>query len=335
MRVATRGDRSILDDLCAAVPPVTASPPESDRVVMVGEDESGLAVGVVTVEIDAQRREAAVDVAGDPSLRGLPIERQLIRAALASWRERESPATDQSGNSAGRPFARLRGAATPGRPLRISLLSDRDTWLNEDVAVLQDEWLLAGHAVRWSHDVNQLGEGDVCFLIGCSQWLSEDHRQRHSHNLVVHESALPEGRGWSPMTWQILEDRRRICVTLFEAVGAIDAGDIHLQTWLTLDGTELIDDWRGMQAEATKALCRRWVAEYPAVLSGKRAQQGQPTYYQRRRPADSRLDPARPLGEQFDLLRVVDNHRYPALFTWRGGTYQIHIAARPDGPGSQ
>ena len=336
VRMATGRDRSILDDLRADGPAVTASTADSDRLVMVGEDESGLPVGLVTVEIDARGREAGVDVATDPSLSGLPIERSVIRAALAAWRDRESSTTDQSGNLQGRPFARLRRAATaPGRPLRISLLSDRDTWLNEDVAALQEEWLLAGHAVRWSHDVNQLGEGDVCFLIGCSQWLSADHRQRHSHNLVVHESALPEGRGWSPMTWQILEDRRQICVTLFEAVGAIDAGDIHLQTWLTLDGTELIGDWRGMQAQATKELCRRWVEDYPAVLSGKRAQQGRPTYYERRRPADSRLDPARPLGEQFDLLRVVDNHRYPALFTWRGGTYHIHIAERPDGPGSQ
>jgi methionyl-tRNA formyltransferase len=30
----------------------------------------------------------------------------------------------------------------------------------------------------------------------------------------VHESALPQGQGWSPMTWQILEGASPIPVTL-------------------------------------------------------------------------------------------------------------------------
>jgi len=47
--------------------------------------------------------------------------------------------------------------------------------------------------------------------------------------------------------------------------------------------------------------------------------------YRRRRPADSRLDPDRTLAEQFELLRVVDNDRYPAFFEWRGRCYEVKI----------
>ena len=45
----------------------------------------------------------------------------------------------------------------------------------------------------------------------------------------------------------------------------------------------------------------------------------------RRTPADSRLDPDKSIAEQFELLRVVDNQRYPAFFDHRGRRYRITI----------
>jgi methionyl-tRNA formyltransferase len=54
-------------------------------------------------------------------------------------------------------------------------------------------------------------------------------------------------------------------------------------------------------------------------------QAGEPTWYARRRAADSRLDPDRTLAQQFDLLRVVDNDRYPAFFDLRGHRYRLRI----------
>ena len=56
-----------------------------------------------------------------------------------------------------------------------------------------------------------------------------------------------------------------------------------------------------------------------------RPQAGEPSYYRRRVPADSRIDPERPLVESFDLLRVADPERYPAFFEHRGQKYRIRI----------
>jgi methionyl-tRNA formyltransferase len=170
----------------------------------------------------------------------------------------------------------------------------------------------------------------VCFIIGCSQMIRAGERERHVHNLVVHESAVPEGRGWSPMTWQVLEDRRRIVISLFEAVDQVDAGAIHLQTTIELTGTELIDEWRALQADATAALCTRWLDEFPAVLRSVRPQSGTPSFYARRGPADSRLDVDKSIAQQFDLLRTVDNQRYPAWFEYRGRRYRLAIELAAD-----
>ena len=137
----------------------------------------------------------------------------------------------------------------------------------------------------------------------------------HRHNMVVHESALPRGQGWSPMTWQILEGASRIPITLFEAVADLDAGPIHLQTSIILNDTELVNEWRLLQAEATISLNLQWVDHYREIIDAARPQQiGESSHYRRRRQADSRLDLEITLVEQFDLLRVVGSERYPAFF---------------------
>lgn len=83
--------------------------------------------------------------------------------------------------------------------------------------------------MRWIHNPAQLAPGDVCLLLRCSRLLSAEQLALHHHSLVVHESALPQGQGWSPMTWQILEGASSIPITLFEATAALDAGPIYLQ----------------------------------------------------------------------------------------------------------
>jgi methionyl-tRNA formyltransferase len=112
--------------------------------------------------------------------------------------------------------------------------------------------------VRWIHTPSALVAGDVCLLLSCGRLLNADQLALHRYNLVVHESALPQGQGWSPMTWQILQGASSIPITLFEAVADLDAGPIHLQQEIALQGHELVDQWRVLQARATLDLCLTW-----------------------------------------------------------------------------
>lgn len=209
--------------------------------------------------------------------------------------------------------------------LRITVLSDADSWLNAHLTELVARWREQGYPVQWVHDSTLISNGDVCFIIGCTRLLKPTDLSRNTYNLVVHESALPEGRGWSPMTWQVLEDRRHIVITLFEAAKEVDSGRIHLQTTIQLSGTELIDEWRQLQADATSELCSRWINEYPGVTQRAHEQSGTASYFRRRGPVDSRIDPEQSIARQFDLLRVVDNDRYPAFFEYRGSAYRLLI----------
>ncbi|MEI4233356.1 hypothetical protein V8324_10645, partial [Roseovarius sp. D22-M7] len=49
------------------------------------------------------------------------------------------------------------------------------------------------------------------------------------------------------------------------------------------------------------------------------------TYYPRRTPGDSELDPGLSIAEQFDKIRVSDPERYPALFRMHGHVYSVSL----------
>ena len=210
-------------------------------------------------------------------------------------------------------------------PSRITLLSDRGSWLNAFLPDLITALWQRGHAVRWIHTPSALGAGDVCLLLSCGRLLNAPQLALHRYNLVVHESALPQGQGWSPMTWQILEGASSIPITLFEAVADLDAGPIHLQQEITLQGHELVDEWRALQARATFDLCLSWFDCHHEVVKAAKPQCGDVSFYPRRRPGDSRLDPELSLAEQFNVLRVVDNQRYPAFFYAHGRRYILNF----------
>ena len=127
------------------------------------------------------------------------------------------------------------------------------------------------------------------------------------------------------MTWQILEGASSIPITLIEAVADLDSGSIYLQQNISLQGQELAEEWRVLLAQATSDLCLAWLDRHQEIVNAAQPQHGEASHYRRRRPADSGLDPERSLAEQFNLLRVVDNQRYPASFQWSGRLYILNL----------
>ncbi|AJA62016.1 MULTISPECIES: formyltransferase family protein [Bradyrhizobium] len=183
---------------------------------------------------------------------------------------------------------------------------------------------------RASHDVElvqkkaELTGGDILFLISCHEIISAQDRARYGASLVIHASDLPLGRGWSPHIWQILEGKHDIVVSLLEAEDQVDTGAIWAQRHMVLEGHELYDEINAKLFAIEMELMSEAVA-----VEGRRARMRQdgraPTYYRRRGPEDSRLDPNRSIAEQFELLRVVDPQRFPAFFDFRGHRYVVRI----------
>lgn len=207
----------------------------------------------------------------------------------------------------------------------IVILSDADSWLKPYLYELIDEWQAAGYTVAFVHTVRDAPPADFCFCLSFGKILPPEIRSQYRHTLVVHESDLPKGRGWAPMSWQILEGCDSVPVTLLEAADDVDSGVIYAQEYLDLDGTELNPEWRARQAKITKNLCRKWIDEYPEIVGDSRDQSGEPTFYPRRSYKDSELDLSRTLGEQINLLRIVDNDKYPAYFDFKDRRFILKV----------
>lgn len=208
---------------------------------------------------------------------------------------------------------------------KSTIVSDANSWMNDYIPSFIPYLQKQGHFVTWVHEVSDIEAGDFAFYLGCGQITPESILQRNRHNLVVHGSALPQGKGWSPLTWQILEGKNEIPMTLFEAVPEVDSGPIYIQETMKFRGDELIDELREEQADCSFRLIQQFLRRYPNILKEGRQQTGSSSYYRRRTPEDSKLDPEKSIIEQFNLLRVVDNDRYPAFFEKDGYRYVIKI----------
>ncbi len=208
--------------------------------------------------------------------------------------------------------------------MKITILIDMaDSFLHDYVAGLIETLKKRGHDVYFCEDHNGIGAGDILFILGTRKILASETLNLNKHNLVVHPSKLPEGRGSASLIWKILEGENTIYITIFEAIKKVDRGDIYFQDKIEFEGHELSDEIRDKQAKKIIELVLRFVDTYPNIKGKK--QTGKGTYYPKRFPKDSELNIDSTIREQFNLLRVVDNKRYPAFFRYKGHKYILKI----------
>lgn len=207
--------------------------------------------------------------------------------------------------------------------LNITILTDKTSWMNKHNTVLAEELKKLGHYVRLIHSKNELQAGDIAFFLSCFEIIKGEKLKLNKHNIVVHASKLPQGKGWSPMSWQILEGKNNIPMTLFEATESVDAGDIYIQDETVLTGSELIDEWQDKLGKKIIEMSIKYVEDYNQIKPQK--QTGNETFYAKRTQKDSELDINKTLKEQFNLLRTVDNENYPAFFELNGQKYKLKI----------
>lgn len=209
--------------------------------------------------------------------------------------------------------------------MRISILCSS---LNHPVQPFLEKWAIQlrrnNNEVEIFSKSEQLKGGDFLFLVSCSEIVNEHIRRNFRFSLVLHASELPRGRGWSPSIWKILEGSNLLVVTLLEANEPVDTGDIWGEKRISLEGHELYDEINKKLFDAELLLMTEAVTKYNLIQPRKQLSE-KPTYYEKRTPDHSRLDPHKSIAEQFNLLRVADPQRYPCFFEHRGQEYVIRI----------
>ena len=209
------------------------------------------------------------------------------------------------------------------KPRKVLVLNDTEGWATPWCHELARRVFLVGDDCKVIKDPETISAGDVAFFLGCTKIVPQDLLLLNRHNLVVHASPLPLGRGFSPLKWQICEGKNEIPVTLFEADAGCDSGPVYSQRVLGFDGHELLREMQEKLGELMIQMCLQWLSSPSLPLS--RAQVGEGTKYGRRTEEHQRLDPHKTLAQQLSILRTVDNDRYPAFFDLGGYRYELRI----------
>jgi|TARA_B110000263_G_C15305468_1_gene510130 methionyl-tRNA formyltransferase len=206
--------------------------------------------------------------------------------------------------------------------LKIQLLVDNKTsWIIPYVKSFKKKLIKKGFSSNLIHEHKNVISGDILVLLSCERIFKNLKLNRY--NLVIHESNLPHGKGWSPLTYQVLEGKNKIPITLFEASTNIDTGGYYYKDEIFLHGNELISEIREKQAKKTFLLLEKFIYDYKKVV--KMNQKGISTFYKKRTLNDSQLNENNSIVKNFNLLRVVDNEKYPAFFRHKGCKYIIKI----------
>ena len=181
------------------------------------------------------------------------------------------------------------------------------------------------HLIKHSgkKDLSKIKCFDMVFVLGYTKILSDTFLKKNKLNLVIHESNLPLGKGFAPVQWQILENKKKINICVFNANKNIDSGEIYLKNNFKINPTALYEEIRKLQGIATFKIIQEFLKKYPKFKIMK--QKGRSSFYKKRTKKDSELNINKSIKDQFNLLRVCNNKKWPAFFIYKGEKFTLSI----------
>ena len=168
---------------------------------------------------------------------------------------------------------------------------------------------------------------DVNIIFSYFKIIEKKFLQRSKFNLIPHESDLPKGRGMSPLSWQLLENKSFITFSLLEASQKMDAGKVYYKKKVAVKKDILFDEIKNLQYIQNINLIIKFLNflnKYKKVPKSK-AQSGKPTFYRLRQKKDSKLNISKSIKSQFNLMRISDFKNYPSFFILNNKKYIIKI----------
>lgn len=205
--------------------------------------------------------------------------------------------------------------------MRISFLcSDPDHPVNEWL----ERWKAENefqYMVEIQNKKELLSGGDLLFLISCDEVITKKDREKYCKTLVLHASDLPKGRGWSPHVWELLKGATSLTLSLLEAEDKVDTGAIWKKTVFDVPKYALWNEINNLLFQAEIELINYAVQVFPNPTP-ETQEQGL-SYYRKRNPKDSQIDPHQSIESQFNKIRVCDPNRFPAYFELYGKKFKL------------
>ena len=185
---------------------------------------------------------------------------------------------------------------------------------NEILNVIHEELQIKYNAVglRLKDDLNLENlnaiNPDYIFFMHWS-WIIPENIYSKFNCVVFHMTDLPFGRGGSPLQNLISRGYKETKISAIKVDRGIDTGDIYIKKDLSLKGT------------ATEIfisagdVIKDMIAEIISNDITPVKQQGNPTYFNRRKPEQSLLNNnIKNVEDMYDFIRMLDANNYPNAF---------------------
>lgn len=197
---------------------------------------------------------------------------------------------------------------------KVAFLFDKNnTWLIKYIPLLKTLPKIK-YKYNFLKSYKKINNYEIVFVLGYTRILPESFIKKNHVVLIVHESNLPKYRGFAPVQWQILNNKKKITnsLILLGKNEKVDLGKVILQNLISLQGDELYDEIRENQFNSTYKLIKKFLNNYPNFKTKK--QKGKSSFFRKRAPKDSEININKSLKSQFNLLRIANNEEWPAFF---------------------
>ncbi len=209
--------------------------------------------------------------------------------------------------------------------MQIQCLISKNSWIKKyQKKIIQKELKNFSKKIYFFENHTKLRKNfDVNIVLSYFKKIPKKNLNYSKHNIVVHGSDLPKGRGMSPISWQILKGQNKIVFTIFEANKNYDDGFYYFKKIINFKKTDLYNEIRHKQMWATIELLKKFFTNIKKLK--KKKQSGKSTFYSLRKKSHSQLNIRKSILSQMNLLRIVDNEKYPAFFYFKKKKYVIKI----------
>jgi len=213
--------------------------------------------------------------------------------------------------------------------MKIQILISKSSWAEKYKNHISSELKKINKKILYLNHHSKLKKNyDINIIFSYFKIIPKEYLRKSTINLVPHESLLPKGRGMSPLTWQILNGKKKIFFSLIEADTKIDSGKIYYKKEVLIPEHSLFNEIKLIQLKENLQLIKRFIEYFKNNKTSPKGleQRGKFSFYKKRTPRDSKIDINKNIKSQFNLLRVADNEKYPPYFIFKSKKYFLKLS---------
>lgn len=171
---------------------------------------------------------------------------------------------------------------------------------------------------------------DFALVYGWRSMIKIDLGKKESPMFIaVHNSLLPQYRGFAPLQWAVINGEKESGITMFKINnGEVDSGDIILQRKIKIGENEFISEIIERFSEEAIYMFGEFRELYlKGELKFRKQRERDATYTCKRIPEDGRIDWSRSSAEIYNTIRALSDSSHCAFCHFKGCRYYINDAS--------